>query len=82
MLWTMPFVYPFMAGIQEISARLGLVSGRGIAGNMCFMMFIAGNRKIMGKFTLPPYLQILGWAGTLIMGFAAVGMLLHGAAGK
>jgi Mn2+/Fe2+ NRAMP family transporter len=82
MLWTMPFVYPFMAGTQEISARLGRVSGRGIAGNMCFMMFIAGNRKIMGKFTLPLYLQILGWAGTLIMGFAAVGMLLHGAAGK
>jgi hypothetical protein len=34
MLWTMLFVYPFMAGIQEISARLGRVTGRGIAGNM------------------------------------------------
>ena len=33
MLWTMPFVYPFMAGIQEISARLGRVTGRGIAGD-------------------------------------------------
>ena len=27
MLWTMPFVYPFMAAIQEISARLGRVTG-------------------------------------------------------
>ena len=34
MLWTMLFVYPFMAGIQEISARLGRVTGRGIAGNI------------------------------------------------
>jgi Mn2+/Fe2+ NRAMP family transporter len=34
MLWTMPFIYPFMAAIQEISARLGRVTGRGIAGNM------------------------------------------------
>ena len=34
MLWTMPFIYPFMAGIQEISARLGRVTGRGIAGNI------------------------------------------------
>jgi NRAMP (natural resistance-associated macrophage protein)-like metal ion transporter len=34
MLWTMPFVYPFMAAIQEISARLGRVTGRGIAGNI------------------------------------------------
>ncbi|MBV8101793.1 MAG: divalent metal cation transporter [Verrucomicrobia bacterium] len=34
MLWTMPFIYPFMAAIQEISARIGRVTGRGIAGNM------------------------------------------------
>jgi NRAMP (natural resistance-associated macrophage protein)-like metal ion transporter len=34
MLWTMPFIYPFMAAIQEISARLGRVTGQGIAGNM------------------------------------------------
>jgi NRAMP (natural resistance-associated macrophage protein)-like metal ion transporter len=37
MLWTMPLIYPFMAGSQEIGARLGRVTGRGIAGNMrCF----------------------------------------------
>jgi NRAMP (natural resistance-associated macrophage protein)-like metal ion transporter len=34
MLWTMPLIFPFMAAIQEISARLGRVTGRGIAGNM------------------------------------------------
>src|SRR5580704_18423486 len=34
MLWTMPFIYPFMAAIQEISARIGRVTGRGIAANM------------------------------------------------
>jgi NRAMP (natural resistance-associated macrophage protein)-like metal ion transporter len=34
MLWTMIFIYPFMAGIQEISARLGRITGRGIAGNI------------------------------------------------
>ncbi len=59
-----------------------MINGITAAPVMCFMMLMAGNRKIMGKFTLPPYLQILGWAGTLIMGFAAVGMLLPGAAGK
>src|SRR6201993_2700130 len=37
MLWTMVFIYPFMAGIQEISGRLGRITGRGIAGNVkCF----------------------------------------------
>src|SRR6202011_424793 len=34
MLWTMLLIYPFMAAIQEISARMGRVTGRGIAGNM------------------------------------------------
>src|SRR5690242_5193984 len=33
MLWTMLFSYPFMAIIQEISARLGRVTGAGIAAN-------------------------------------------------
>ena len=34
LLWTMPFSYPLMAVIQEISARIGRVTGRGIAGNI------------------------------------------------
>jgi NRAMP (natural resistance-associated macrophage protein)-like metal ion transporter len=33
--WTMLFSYPLMAAIQEISARIGRVTGRGIAGNIC-----------------------------------------------
>ena len=32
--WTLLFSYPLMAGIQEISARIGRVTGRGIAGNL------------------------------------------------
>src|ERR1043165_1249928 len=34
MLWTMLFSFPLMASVQEISARIGRVSGVGIAGNM------------------------------------------------
>jgi NRAMP (natural resistance-associated macrophage protein)-like metal ion transporter len=34
MLWIMIFSFPLMAGIQEISARIGRVSGLGIAGNI------------------------------------------------
>ena len=33
-LWTMVLSYPLMAGIQEISARVGLVTGRGLAANL------------------------------------------------
>jgi Mn2+/Fe2+ NRAMP family transporter len=32
--WTMLFSYPLMAVIQEISGRIGRVTGRGIAGNI------------------------------------------------
>jgi NRAMP (natural resistance-associated macrophage protein)-like metal ion transporter len=34
MLWTMLFSFPLMAAIQEISARIGRVTGIGIAGNI------------------------------------------------
>jgi NRAMP (natural resistance-associated macrophage protein)-like metal ion transporter len=34
MLWTMLLTYPLMAGIQEISAWIGRVTGIGIAGNI------------------------------------------------
>src|ERR1700736_5536614 len=33
MTWVMLFSYPLMAAIQEISARIGRVTGHGIAGN-------------------------------------------------
>jgi NRAMP (natural resistance-associated macrophage protein)-like metal ion transporter len=34
MAWTMLFSWPLMCAIQEISARIGRVTGRGIAGNL------------------------------------------------
>jgi NRAMP (natural resistance-associated macrophage protein)-like metal ion transporter len=33
--WTLLFSYPLMICIQEISGRIGRVTGRGIAGNLC-----------------------------------------------
>jgi len=34
LLWTMLLTYPLMTAIQEISAQIGRVTGRGIAGNL------------------------------------------------
>jgi len=34
MTWVMLFTFPLMAAIQEISARIGRVTGKGIAGNI------------------------------------------------
>jgi len=33
--WTMLLTFPLMAAIQEISARIGRVTGQGISGNVC-----------------------------------------------
>jgi NRAMP (natural resistance-associated macrophage protein)-like metal ion transporter len=33
--WTMLFTYPLMVAIQEISGRIGRVTGHGVAGNVC-----------------------------------------------
>jgi NRAMP (natural resistance-associated macrophage protein)-like metal ion transporter len=33
--WTMLLTFPLMVAIQEISARVGRVTGQGIAGNIC-----------------------------------------------
>ncbi|MES2742425.1 MAG: Nramp family divalent metal transporter [Pseudomonadota bacterium] len=34
MLWTLVLTYPLMVGIQLVSARIGLVTGRGLAANI------------------------------------------------
>jgi NRAMP (natural resistance-associated macrophage protein)-like metal ion transporter len=34
MLWTMLLSYPLMTAIQEISARIGRTTGKGLAGNI------------------------------------------------
>jgi len=45
---------------------------------MVFMMLMASSKRVMGKLTLPRHLKILGWAATLIMAIAAIGMFLTG----
>ena len=34
MLWTLVLTYPFMVGIQLVSARIGRVTGKGLAANI------------------------------------------------
>jgi Mn2+/Fe2+ NRAMP family transporter len=65
-------------GINPIKALVwaAIINGITAAPLMCFIMLIASNRKLMGKFVLPPYLKILGWMATAIMVLAAIGMFL------
>jgi len=44
---------------------------------MTMMMLLTQDRKVMGGFTLPGYLRIFGWAGTLVMGVASIALLFQ-----
>jgi NRAMP (natural resistance-associated macrophage protein)-like metal ion transporter len=41
---------------------------------MVVTMRMAANRKVMGEFTLPPYLRVMGWVATAVMAVASVGL--------
>lgn len=57
--WTMLFTYPLMVVIQDISARIGRVTGRGIAGNL---------RQYYPGWILHPIVWLLFVANTLNIG--------------
>ncbi len=59
LLWTMVFSFPLMSGIQEISARIGRVTGRGLAGNI---------RRHYSPWVLYPVVVLLVLANTINLG--------------
>lgn len=78
LLWTMPFAYPLMSGIQEISARIGRVTGKGVAGNLrqhysrglvfpAILLFVAANVVNLGA-----NIAAMGAALRLIIGGPAL----------
>jgi NRAMP (natural resistance-associated macrophage protein)-like metal ion transporter len=77
-LWTMPLIYPFMAAIQEISARMGRVTGRGIAGNIrrfypAWMLYvIIASLVIANIINLGADIGAMGAAVNLLIGGPAL----------
>jgi NRAMP (natural resistance-associated macrophage protein)-like metal ion transporter len=53
-----------------------VINGILAAPVMALMMLLTQNRKVMGQFSLPLYLKILGWSGTAAMCAASVAFLL------
>jgi NRAMP (natural resistance-associated macrophage protein)-like metal ion transporter len=74
MLWVMLFSYPLMCAIQEISARIGRVTGRGIAANMrtnCIPVIrygIVGLLFLANIFNLGADFGAMGAAAQLVLG--------------
>lgn len=59
LLWTMVLSLPLMASIQEVSARIGRISGRGLAGNI---------RRHYPAWLLYPVVVLLVLANTINLG--------------
>src|SRR5664280_2669423 len=78
MCWVMLFCFPLMVAIQEISARMGRVTGQGIAGNI---------RAHYSRWLLYPIVGLLLVANTINLGAdlgamgAALKLLVGGPAG-
>jgi NRAMP (natural resistance-associated macrophage protein)-like metal ion transporter len=77
LLWTLAFTYPMMVSAQLICARIGRVTGRGLAGNL---------RECLPRAALYPLVALLLVANTINIGAdlgvmgAAVQMLAGGQA--
>ncbi len=73
MLWTMLFSYPLMAVIQEISARIGRVTGAGIADNIRrhyprpFLYGIVALLLVANVFNLGADIGAMGAAAKLLL---------------
>jgi Mn2+/Fe2+ NRAMP family transporter len=73
MLWTMLFSYPLMAAIQEISARIGRVTGHGIAANLrqhyprWLLYSMVGLVVVANVINLSADIGAMGAAATLIL---------------
>ena len=68
--WTLLFTYPLMCAIQMISAQIGRVTGRGLAGNM---------RRHYPAWLLYPIVVLLVVANTINIGadLGAMGAALN-----
>jgi Mn2+/Fe2+ NRAMP family transporter len=53
-----------------------VINGILAAPVMALVMLLTQNRKVMGRFTLPLYLKVLGWMGAAGMCAAAAAFLV------
>lgn len=92
LLWLAPITFPLMAVVQEMCARIGLVTGRGLAGNIkthfskrvlytcTTLLFIANTFNIGADLgAMAKAFQLLYGGigfGPLVIGFATLTLLL------
>jgi len=77
MLWTVLFTYPLMVGIQMVSARLGCITGRGLAANVkavfprSVLYGIVGLLLVANTINIAADIAAMGEAQRLLLGGSA-----------
>jgi NRAMP (natural resistance-associated macrophage protein)-like metal ion transporter len=77
MLWTVLFTYPLMVGIQMVSARLGCITGRGLAANVklafprSVLLSIVGLLLVANTINIAADIAAMGEALRLLLGGSA-----------
>lgn len=93
LLWLAPLTFPLMAIVQEMCARIGMVTGRGLAGNirvhfskkllyLCTTLLFAANALNIGADlgAMAKAVQLLNPQlnfGLLVIGFALASMFMQ-----
>lgn len=74
LLWTLFFTYPLMVGIQVVSARIGRVSGFGLAGNIrrhyspAMLYVLVGLLLVANTINIGPDIDAMADALALVVG--------------
>lgn len=74
LLWTLLFTYPLMVGIQVVSARIGIVTGHGLATNIrrhypaTLLYFIVGLLLVANIVNIAADIAAMGDALKLVLG--------------
>jgi Mn2+/Fe2+ NRAMP family transporter len=77
MLWTVVFTYPLMVVIQMVSARIGCITGRGLAANIkavfprSVLFGIVGLLLVANTVNIAADIAAMGQAMTLLIGGSA-----------
>jgi Mn2+/Fe2+ NRAMP family transporter len=75
MLWTMPLAFPLMAAIQAICARIGRVTGRGLAANIksayppIILQSVVALLLVANTLNIAADVAAMGEVGELVTGF-------------
>ena len=52
-----------------------VINGIMVAPIIVVMMNLATSRRVMARFTLSPWLRVIGWLTTVVMAFCVVGLI-------